>query len=209
MDNHCSPKKRLIIAITGATGAILGVRLLDVLKDLGHIETHLIVSDAGWLTIEHEMGLSKNDVRERAHTVHSSKNIGASIASGSYPCDGMIVAPCSMKTLAEIAHGLSGNLISRAADVTLKERRRLTLLVRETPLSLIHLRNMTTITEAGGIIFPPVPAFYHQPATLNDVINHTVARVLDTHGIDAKLAPRWSSINAAPEWPTSTNTSDD
>jgi 4-hydroxy-3-polyprenylbenzoate decarboxylase len=198
-----SHNKRLIIAITGATGAVFGIRLLDVLKDLNGIETHLIISDAGWLTIEHELGLSKDEVRNRADVVHPSKNIGASIASGSYPCDGMIVAPCSMKTLAEIAHGLSGNLISRAADVTLKERRRLTLLVRETPLSLIHLRNMTAITEAGGIIFPPVPAFYHQPATLDDVINHTVARVLDTHGIDAKLAPRWSSINATPEWPTS------
>ena len=198
-----SHNKRLIIAITGATGAVFGIRLLDVLKDLNGIETHLIISDAGWLTIEHELGLSKDEVRNRADVVHPSKNIGASIASGSYPCDGMIVAPCSMKTLAEIAHGLSGNLISRAAGVTLKERRRLTLLVRETPLSLIHLRNMTAITEAGGIIFPPVPAFYHQPATLDDVINHTVARVLDTHGIDAKLAPRWSSINATPEWPTS------
>lgn len=195
-------QKRLIIAITGATGAVIGVRLLDVLKDLGHIETHLIVSEAGWLTIEHEMGLSKDSVKTRAHVVHSVKNIGASIASGSYPCDGMIVAPCSMKTLAAIAHGLSDNLISRAADVTMKERRRLTLVVRETPLSLIHLRNMTAVTEAGGLIFPPVPAFYHQPKSIDDIVNHTVSRILDAHGIDAKLAPRWSSINEAPAWPT-------
>ncbi|MFZ1891405.1 MAG: UbiX family flavin prenyltransferase [Formosimonas sp.] len=204
--SHASPTpKRLIIAITGATGAVFGVRLLDVLHDLGDIETHLIVSDAGWLTITHEMGLTKADVKSRASVVHSVNNIGAAIASGSFPCDGMIVAPCSMKTLSAIAHGYSDNLITRAADVTLKERRRLTLLVRETPLSLIHLRNMTAITEAGGVIFPPVPAFYHQPNTLDDVVNHTVARVLDCHGIDAKLAPRWSSINEAPEWPSAEN----
>ena len=187
--------KRLIIAITGATGAVLGVRMLDVLRAIGGIETHLIVSDAGWLTIEHELQLSKDDIRARADVVHASKNIGASISSGSFQCDGMIVAPCSMRTLAAIAHGFSDNLISRAADVTLKERRRLTLLVRETPLSLIHLRNMTAVTEAGGVIFPPVPAFYQQPHTLDDIINHSVGRVLDGHGIDAQLAPRWSSIN--------------
>lgn len=189
------PTKRLIIAITGATGAVLGVRLLDVLREIGGVETHLIISEAGWLTIEHELKLSKDDIRARADVVHANKNIGASIASGSFSCDGMIVAPCSMKTLAAIAHGYSDNLISRAADVTLKERRRLTLLVRETPLSLIHLRNMTAVTEAGGVIFPPVPAFYQQPHTLDDIVNHTVGRVLDGHGIDAKLAPRWTSIN--------------
>ena len=187
--------KRLIIAITGATGAVFGVRMLDVLRAIGGIETHLIVSDAGWLTIEHELQFSKDDIRTRADVVHASKNIGASISSGSFQCDGMIVAPCSMRTLAAIAHGFSDNLISRAADVTLKERRRLTLLVRETPLSLIHLRNMTAVTEAGGVIFPPVPAFYQQPHTLDDIINHTIGRVLDGHGIDAQLAPRWSSIN--------------
>ena len=189
------PTKRLIIAITGATGAVLGVRMLDVLREIGGVETHLIISESGWLTIEHELKLSKDNIRARADVVHAHKNIGASIASGSFSCDGMIVAPCSMKTLAAIAHGYSDNLISRAADVTLKERRRLTLLVRETPLSLIHLRNMTAVTEAGGVIFPPVPAFYQQPHTLDDIINHTVGRVLDGHGIDAKLTPRWTSIN--------------
>ena len=197
--------QRLIVAITGATGAIYGVRLLQTLQRLPHIETHLIVSEAGWLTIAHELDMSKDAIRALAHTTHAVNNIGASIASGSFLCDGMIVAPCSMKTLSAIAHGYSDNLITRAADVTLKERRRLTLLVRETPLSLIHLRNMTAITEAGGVIFPPVPAFYHQPNTLDDVVNHTVARVLDCHGIDAKLAPRWSSINEAPEWPSAEN----
>ena len=174
--------KRLIIAITGATGAVLGVRMLDVLRAIGGIETHLIVSDAGWLTIEHELQLSKDDIRTRADVVHASKNIGASISSGSFQCDGMIVAPCSMRTLAAIAHGFSDNLISRAADVTLKERRRLKMLVPETPVSLIHLRNMTAVTEAGGVIFPPVPAFYQQPHTLDDIINHTIGRVLDGHG---------------------------
>lgn len=186
--------KKIIIAITGATGAMYGVRLLDVLKTIEGIETHLIVSEAGWLTIQHELGLSKDDVRNRADVYHSVGNIGASIASGSFLCDGMIVAPCSMKTLAAIAHGFSDNLIARAADVMLKERRRLTLMVRETPLSLIQLRNMTTVTEAGGIIFPPVPAFYHQPTSLDDIVNHTVARVLDGQGIDAQLIQRWSSI---------------
>lgn len=204
MNLHFTPStpKRLIVAITGATGAILGLRILEVLKDIGNIETHLIISDAGWLTITHETGLTKPQIAETATVVHAAKNIGASIASGSFPCDGMIVAPCSMKTLSAIAHGYSDNLITRAADVTLKERRRLTLLVRETPLSLIHLRNMTAVTEAGGVIFPPVPAFYNQPNTLDDVINHTVARVLDGHGIDTKLSPRWSSINDTPIWPT-------
>ncbi|MGL4766647.1 MAG: UbiX family flavin prenyltransferase [Formosimonas sp.] len=187
--------KRLIVAISGATGAVFGVRLLDVLRGLPEVESHLIVSDAGWLTIEHELGLSKDEVRGRADVVHAYRNIGASISSGSFDCDGMIVAPCSMKTLAAVAHGFSDNLIARAADVTLKERRRLTLLVRETPLSLIHLRNMTAATEAGAVIFPPVPAFYHQPQTLDDIINHTVGRVLDGHGIDAQLTPRWSSIH--------------
>ena len=188
--------KRLIIAISGATGAIFGVRLLDVLRGMDDVESHLIVSDAGWLTIEHELKLNKDDVRARADVVHSTRNIGASISSGSFDCDGMIVAPCSMKTLASIANGFSDNLISRAADVTLKERRRLTLLVRETPLSLIHLRNMTAVTEAGGVIFPPVPAFYHQPSTIDDIVNHTIGRVLDGHGIDAQLAPRWTSLSS-------------
>ena len=188
--------KRLIIAISGATGAIFGVRLLDVLRGMNDVESHLIVSDAGWLTIEHELKLNKDDVRARADVVHSTRNIGASISSGSFDCDGMIVAPCSMKTLASIANGFSDNLISRAADVTLKERRRLTLLVRETPLSLIHLRNMTAVTEAGGVIFPPVPAFYHQPSTIDDIVNHTIGRVLDGHGIDAQLAPRWTSLSS-------------
>ena len=186
-------KQKLIIAITGATGAIYGVRLLEVLKTLPNIETHLIVSDAGWLTIAHELDVSKDAIRALADVNHACNNIGASIASGSFLCDGMIVAPCSMKTLASIAHGFADNLISRAADVVLKERRRLTLMVRETPLSTIHLNNMLAVTQAGGVIFPPVPAFYHKPFTIDDIVNQTINRVLDQHGIHLDLASRWEN----------------
>ena len=183
--------QRLIVAITGATGAIYGVRLLQTLQALPQIETHLIVSEAGWLTIAHELDMSKDAIRALAHTTHAVNNVGASIASGSFLCDGMIVAPCSMKTLSAIAHGFSDNLISRAADVMLKERRRLTLMVRETPLSAIHLNNMLAVTNAGGTIFPPIPAFYHQPRSIDDIIEQTVARVLDQHGIHSDSLKRW------------------
>ncbi len=183
--------QRLIVAITGATGAIYGVRLLQTLQALPQIETHLIVSEAGWLTIAHELDMSKDAIRALAHTTHAVNNVGASIASGSFLCDGMIVAPCSMKTLSAIAHGFSDNLISRAADVMLKERRRLTLMVRETPLSAIHLNNMLAVSNAGGTIFPPVPAFYHQPHSIDDIIEQTVARVLDQHGIHSDSLKRW------------------
>lgn len=183
--------QRLIVAITGATGAIYGVRLLQTLQALPQIETHLIVSEAGWLTIAHELDMSKDAIRALAHTTHAVNNVGASIASGSFLCDGMIVAPCSMKTLSAIAHGFSDNLISRAADVMLKERRRLTLMVRETPLSAIHLNNMLAVSNAGGTIFPPVPAFYHQPRSIDDIIEQTVARVLDQHGIHSDSLKRW------------------
>ncbi len=183
--------QRLIVAITGATGAIYGVRLLQTLQSLPQIETHLIVSEAGWLTIAHELDMSKDAIRALAHTTHAVNNIGASIASGSFLCDGMIIAPCSMKTLSAIAHGFSDNLISRAADVMLKERRRLTLMVRETPLSAIHLNNMLAVTNAGGTIFPPIPAFYHQPRSIDDIIEQTVARVLDQHGIHSDSLKRW------------------
>ena len=192
--SHIAKPLRLIVAITGATGAIYGVRLLQALRQLPQIETHLIVSDAGWLTIAHEMDISKDAVRALAHTTHAVNNIGASIASGSFLCDGMIVAPCSMKTLSAVAHGFSDNLISRAADVMLKERKPLTLMVRETPLSTIHLRNMLAVSEAGGVIFPPVPAFYQKPADLDEMIDHTVGRVLDQHGIHRDDIKRWQSL---------------
>jgi flavin prenyltransferase len=187
---------RLVIAITGATGAIYGVRLLQVLRGLPGIETHLLISDAGVLNLHQELDMSRKDVESLAHVVHNVRDIGASIASGSFESDGMIVAPCSMKTLASIAHGLSDNLITRAADVVLKERRRLVLMVRETPFNLAHLRNMTAVTEMGGIIFPPLPGFYHRPQNIDEMIDHTVGRVLDLFGVSNALAPRWSGMKA-------------
>jgi flavin prenyltransferase len=186
--------RKLIVAITGATGAIYGVRILDMLRKLGGVETHLLISSAGWLNIQHELQLTKDDLHARADVVHSVRDVGASIASGSFATDGMIIAPCSMKTLASVAHGLSDNLIARAADVTLKERRRLVLLVRETPFNLAHLRNMTAVTEMGGVIFPPLPAFYNQPASIDEMVDHTVARVLDLFALGPALSPAWQGL---------------
>ncbi|WP_322015775.1 UbiX family flavin prenyltransferase [Paraburkholderia sp. J12] len=188
--------RRLIVAITGATGAIYGVRILDMLRKLGGVETHLLISSAGWLNIQHELQLAKDDLHARADVVHSVRDVGASIASGSFATDGMIVAPCSMRTLASVAHGLSDNLIARAADVTLKERRRLVLLVRETPFNLAHLRNMTAVTEMGGVIFPPLPAFYNQPASIEDMVDQTVARVLDLFALGPALSPSWQGLRS-------------
>ncbi|MGZ5801494.1 MAG: UbiX family flavin prenyltransferase [Burkholderiaceae bacterium] len=188
------PAKRLIVAITGATGAIYGVRLLQVLQAMPDIEIHLLVSDAGVQTLYQELEMNRKDVESLADVVHNVREIGASIASGSFQSDGMIVAPCSMKTLASIAHGLSENLISRAADVVLKERRRLVLMVRETPFNLAHLRNMTAVTEMGGIIFPPLPSFYHHPQNIEEMVNHTVGRVLDLFALPHELTPRWNGL---------------
>ena len=187
---------RLIVAITGATGAVYGVRLLQVLQAMPAVETHLIVSDAAVLTLHQETGLQRKEVEALADIVHRPRDVGATIASGSFQTDGMVVAPCSMKTLASVAHGLSDNLIARAADVVLKERRRLVLMVRETPFNLAHLRNMTAVTEMGGVIFPPLPSFYHKPATIDDMVDHTVARVIDMFGIEHALAPRWGGLSA-------------
>ncbi|MEX3959943.1 UbiX family flavin prenyltransferase [Trinickia sp. EG282A] len=189
-----APPRRLIVAITGATGAIYGVRLLATLRRLGGIETHLLISSAGWLNIRHELELTKDDVHPLADVVHSVRDVGASIASGSFSTAGMVVAPCSMKTLASIAHGLSDNLIARAADVTLKERRRLVLLVRETPLNLAHLRNMTAVTEMGAIVFPPLPAFYNRPASIDEMVDETIARVLDMFSLGPALATSWKGL---------------
>lgn len=188
--------RRLIIAITGATGAIYGVRMLETLRRLGGVETHLLISAAGWLNIQHELQLSKEDLHARADVVHSVRDVGATIASGSFATDGMIVAPCSMKTLAEIASGMSSSLISRAADVTLKERRPLVLLARETPYTLAHLRNMIAVTEMGAIVAPPVPAFYARPASLDQMIDHTLGRVLDLFGLEAGTVKRWREVEA-------------
>lgn len=186
--------RRVIIAITGATGAVYGVRLLQHLQQLAGVETHLLMSDAAVLTLHQETGLQRREVEALAHVVHKVRDIGASIASGSFQSDGMVIAPCSMKTLAAVAHGLSDNLIARAADVVLKERRRLVLMVRETPFNLAHLRNMTAVTEMGGIIFPPLPSFYHKPQSIDEMVDHTVARVIDLFGIEHALAPRWAGL---------------
>ena len=194
MVSPSAPRRRLIVAITGATGAIYGVRLLDLLRAAGGVETHLLISNAGWLNIQHELKLSKSDVESRADVVHSVRDVGATIASGSFATHGMVIAPCSMKTLASIAHGLSDNLITRAADVTLKERRRLVLMVRETPFNLAHLRNMTAVTEMGGIIFPPLPGFYHRPQSIEEMVDHTIGRVLDLFAIEHAMTPRWNGL---------------
>ena len=188
--------RRIVVAITGATGAVYGVRLLQALQTLPAVETHLVISDAAVLTLHEETGLSRRDVEAFAHVVHKAHNVGASIASGSFLTDAMVIAPCSMKTLAAVAHGLADNLVARAADVMLKERRRLVLMVRETPFNLAHLRNMTAVTEMGGIIFPPLPAFYHRPQTIDDLVDHTVARVLDLIGLEeaSGAAPRWNGL---------------
>lgn len=185
---------RIIVAITGATGAIYGVRLLKHLRTLPSIETHLMISDAGVLNIHQELDLKRKDVEALAHVIHSVRDVGASIASGSFQSDGMIVAPCSMKTLAAVAHGFADNLITRAADVVLKERRRLVLMVRETPFNLAHLRNMTAVTEMGGIVFPPLPNFYHRPKSIDEMVDHSLARVLDLFHIEHQLAPRWNGL---------------
>jgi len=186
--------QRLIVAITGATGAVYGVRLLQVLRELPGMETHLMVSDAGVLNLHQELDLGRKEVEALAHVVHNVRDVGASIASGSFQSDGMVIAPCSMKTLASVAHGMSDNLISRAADVVLKERRRLVLMVRETPFNLAHLRNMTAVTEMGGIIFPPLPGFYQRPKTIEEMVDHTVGRVLDLFAIPHALTPRWGGL---------------
>lgn len=188
--------RRIVVALTGATGATYGVQLLKRLHATPGIESHLIISDAATLTLHQELGLQRRDVEALAHVVHRNRDIGASIASGSYQVDGMVVAPCSMKTLAAVAHGFSDNLVTRAADVILKERRRLVLMVRETPFNLAHLRNMTSVTEMGGIIFPPLPSFYHRPATIADMVEHTVDRVVDLLGIENSDAARWGGMKA-------------
>jgi len=187
-------RRRIIVAITGATGATYGVQLLKKLGASAGVETHLVISDAASLTLHQELGLQRRDVEALAHVVHRNRDIGATIASGSFTSDGMVIAPCSMKTLAAVAHGLSDNLVTRAADVVLKERRRLVLMVRETPFNLAHLRNMTAVTEMGGIVFPPLPSFYHRPASLEEMVEHTVERVLDLLGIENAQAARWGGM---------------
>ncbi len=185
--------KRLVVGVTGATGAIYALRLLQAIRVIGGVETHLVLSASGILNVEHELTMSRQDLDALADHSYGVRDVGATIASGSFATMGMIITPCSMRTLAAVAHGLSDNLITRAADVTLKERRRLILMVRETPFNLAHLRNMTAVTEMGGIIFPPLPAFYQQPSSIDELVDHTVSRVLDLVGLDASVV-QWSGL---------------
>jgi len=182
--------KRLIVGISGASGIIYGVRVLESLRGRG-IETHLVMSRSAEITLAYEMGMKVADVHALADVVHPIQDIGASIASGSYPTEGMIVAPCSIKSMSEIASGTTGTLLTRAADVVLKERRRLVLMVRETPLHMGHLRTMANVSEMGAIVMPPVPAFYNRPKTIDDIVNQTVGRALDLFGIDLGIVKRW------------------
>ncbi len=189
--------KRLIIAITGASGASYGVRILQVLRDIQNVETHVVVSDSGLLNLQHELDMNRTQLEALADVAHHVQNVGATIASGSFQSDGMVIAPCSMRTLAAVAHGLSDNLITRTADVMLKERRRLILMVRETPFNLAHLRNMTSVTEMGGIVYPPLPCFYHRPQTIAEMIDHTVGRIVDLLGVPLPLARQWNGLTAS------------
>jgi len=188
-------KKRLVIAITGASGAVYGIRMLELLSQVDDWESHLVISPSGLMTATHELELDRAQIEGLADVVHNVRDIGASIASGSFQCNGMVIAPCSMRTLAAVAHGLSDNLITRAADVMLKERRRLVLVARETPLNLAHLRNMVAVTELGAIVAPPVPAFYNQPSAIDDIVNHTVGRILDLFEVEhSGLLQRWEGL---------------
>lgn len=191
-------KRRLIVAMTGATGAIYGIRILERLRVMGDWETHLIVSDAGLLNAWEDHRLKRRDIEKLADVVHPVRDVGATIASGSFLTEGMVIAPCSMKTLAAVAHGFADNLITRAADVVLKERRRLVLVTREAPLNLAHLRNMVQVTEMGGVIFPPVPAFYSHARNIDGMVNHTVGRVLDLFGIQHETIARWQGMGKSP-----------
>lgn len=182
--------QRLIVGISGASGAAYGVAALRILRELG-FETHLVMTRAAVITAAHELSLKVHDIQELASVVHRVDDIAACIASGSFQTLGMLVAPCSIRSLSEIAYGTTSNLLTRAADVVLKERRRLVLMVRETPLHLGHLKAMTQATEAGAVIMPPVPALYAKPGSIDDMVRHSVARALDLFGIDAGIVDRW------------------
>ncbi len=192
-------KRRLVVAITGATGSVYGVRLLGVLRALPGWESHLILTEAGVLNVWQELGLTRKAIERLADFAYHPRDVGAAIASGSFLAEGMVIAPCSMKTLAAVAHAHADDLVSRAADVALKERRRLVLLPREAPLNLAHLRNMVAVTEMGGIVFPPVPAFYAKPKRIDDLVEHTVHRVLDLFGIHSLRLARWQGMPGKPQ----------
>jgi 4-hydroxy-3-polyprenylbenzoate decarboxylase len=184
---------RLVVGITGASGAVYGVRLLQRARELG-LQTHLVVTPAGVLNVHHELGLDRSALEALADHAYAPGDVGACIASGSFDTDAMVIAPCSMKTLAAVAHGLSDNLLTRAADVALKERRRVVLMVRETPFNLAHLRNMTAATEMGAIVFPPLPAFYHRPQTIAELVADSVERVLALTGCARAKPVQWQGL---------------
>jgi len=191
-------KKRLIVGITGATGAIYGIEILKYLKKNLGWESHLVLSDAGALNAWHELRMRRKEIERLAAVAYHPKDIGAAIASGSFLTEGMLIAPCSMKTLAAVAHAHADDLVSRAADVVLKERRRLVVVPRETPLNLAHLRNMAAATEMGAVVFPPVPAFYARPKSIGDMVAHSVARILDLFGIHSPKLARWQGMKGSP-----------
>jgi polyprenyl P-hydroxybenzoate/phenylacrylic acid decarboxylase-like protein len=191
VDGRAAVTRRLVVGISGSSGPQFGISLLRLLRELGTVETHLVLSSGAARTLDLEAGMCVRDVQALADVVHEPMDLAAAISSGSFLTMGMVVAPCSMKTLAAIAHGYSDGLLSRAADVTLKERRRLVLVTRETPLSLIHLRNMVVATEAGATILPPVPAFYHRPRSVDDLLRHTAGKILDQFGIEHHAFTRW------------------
>jgi flavin prenyltransferase len=186
-------RARIVVGVTGATGAVYAVRLLARLKASG-CETHLVASPSGVLNAHHELGLDRNSLEALADVAHAPGDVGAAIASGSFETTAMVIVPCSMKTLAAVANGLSDNLLTRAADVTLKERRRLVLMVRETPFNLAHLRNMTAVTEMGGVIFPPLPAFYHRPQSIDELVDDTVERVISLLGVSGANPKAWTGL---------------
>ena len=192
-------KKRLIVGITGATGAIYGIGLLRALKEVSGWESHLVLTDAGVLNVWHEHQMKRKDVERLADFAYHPKDIAATIASGSFVTEGMVIAPCSMKTLAGVAHAYADDLVSRAADVVLKERRRLVVVPRETPLNLAHLRNMVAVTEMGGIVMPPMPAFYANPKSIDDLVNHTLGRILDLFGVSTGKVKRWQGMKGKVE----------
>ena len=193
-----NPPQRLVVGISGASGVTYGVRVLDALRELG-VESHLVVTRAALLTLSQETDLTPDDLTGRADVVHKLADVGATIASGSFRTLGMIVAPCSVRTMSEIATGVTSNLLTRAADVVLKERRPLVLMVRETPFHLGHLRTMTALTEMGAIIAPPLPAFYARPSSIEDIVDQSVGRALDLFGLDWSAVRRWDGLKGAPE----------
>jgi polyprenyl P-hydroxybenzoate/phenylacrylic acid decarboxylase-like protein len=184
-------RQRLVIGISGSSAPHLGLRLLTVLRDIGSVETHLVISEGARVSIKHELDVDPDTIAAHADVVYDPTDLAAAVSSGSFQTMGMVVMPCSMRTLAAVATGNTTDLLTRAADVTLKERRRLVLVTRETPLNLVHIKNMETVTLAGATVLPPVPAFYHRPRTIDDLLDHTVGKVLDQFGIEHEVFQRW------------------